>query len=392
MSLMPDIPWTVPASLAAATFLVIAVTQALRPLIAATGGRHGGRGRSRWLTAVSGLIAGNPLLLVIAGIGFSLSFQTIAGEAARLGMPGWHPLYPIGIDVGILALVIEARRAIDDDRSDLVPRIGAWALSVLTIVINAQGASTWGLARLLHIIMPSLWVLFLELTRWRKLRRARAAKRAERIPLARWLADWPWRTLGMKRRMILSNVTSYPVACAREEARMLATDLARAVWGMRWKQSAPALFRHQIRGGVLPEDVARVASFADIGASPAMSEPVADWVAKVANENAAALARVAAEQERLEREQREREERQRARQDAPREDRQKERQRSRQQPRQNASTDRAKRNAKAKRLLLASPGAELADIAKQADVSERTVSRIKSELAKGAEVIQMAAR
>ena len=164
---MPAIPWTFVCALAAAAFLVAALTQAATALHAAA------RKPRLHFGALRGLVAGNPLLLVIAGIGFSLSFQTISGEAARLGMPGWHPLYPIGIDVGILALVIEARRAIDDDRSDLVPRLGAWGLSILTIVINAQGVSTWGLARLLHIIMPSLWVLFLELTRWRKLRRRR---------------------------------------------------------------------------------------------------------------------------------------------------------------------------------------------------------------------------
>jgi hypothetical protein len=388
MTSLPNVPLSFTAALVGAAILVAVCTQAVRPLLAAARRRRGSGERPRWLTAASGLVAGNPLLLVIAGIGFSLSFQTISGEAARLGMPGWHPLYPIGIDVGILALVIEARRAIDDDRSDLVPRLGAWGLSILTIVINAQGASTWGLARLLHIIMPSLWVLFLELTRWRKLRRARSAKRAERIPLARWLADWPWRTLGMKRRMVLNNVTSYPVACAREEARMLATDLARAVWGMRWKQSAPALFRHQIRGGSLPAPVAGIASLAAVGTSPAMSEPVAEWVAAVANESAAAVARVQAERERIERQQLATEQCQPERHDDGHEDRQPERQKRR----QPSATERARKAAKTKRLLLANPAAELADIAKQAGVSERTVSRIKSDLAKGADVIAIGAR
>lgn len=388
MTSLPNVPLSFTAALVAAAILVVVCAQAVRPILTAARSHRGSGERPRWLTAASGLIAGNPLLLVIAGIGFSLSFQTISDEARRLHMPGWAPLYPIGIDVGILALVIEARRAIDDDRSDLVPRLGAWGLSILTIVINAQGASTWGLARLLHIIMPSLWVLFLELTRWRKLRRARAAKRAERIPLARWLTDWPWRTLGMKRRMVLNNVTSYPVACAREEARMLAADLARAVWGPGWKKMAPALFRHQIRSGVLPASVADIASMAAVGASPAMSEPVASWVASVATESASALAKVEQERERIERQQNATDERQPERHNEGQAECQPERQTARQ---RNASDD-ARKRAKAKRLLLASPSAELADIARQSGVSKRTVSRIKADLAKGADVIQMAAR
>lgn len=395
MPSIPSIPWTLIALLGAVAAILWSGERAIRAAVAA--GQYHGVSRFGRLAPLRGLVAGNPLLLVIAGIGFSLSFETISNEAAHLGMPGWHPLYPIGIDVGILALVIEARRAIDDGRSDLVPRIGAWALSLLTIYVNALGSATWGLGRILHIVMPSLWVMFLELTRWRKLRKVRAGK-ADRIPRARWLADWPWRVTGMKRRMVLNNVTSYPVACAREEARMLATDLATAVWGHRWRRDAPALFRHQVRNGTFPAGVAEIAEAAATGTSPAMAEPVSEWVARVATEAGQATARVQAERERLERQQQEAEDRQRERQQDGHDDRREERQadrhddrqKDRQRGRQPSATERAKRSAKAKRLLLANPAAELADIAKQAGVSERTVSRLKADLAKGADVIQMA--
>lgn len=52
----------------------------------------------------------------------------------------------------------------------------------------------------------------------------------------------------------------------------------------------------------------------------------------------------------------------------------------RQKTRQPAATDRAKANAKARRLLLANPGMPLADVAEKSGVSERTASRIKSGL------------
>src|ERR1035438_9696990 len=151
-NMLHAIPWQLPATLASAAILVAAIHHAALSLAALTRRPRRAPDRTRRLDALKGLIAGNPLLLVIAGIGFSLSFETIARLAQHLGMPGWPPLYPIGIDVGILALVIEARRAIDDDRSDLVPRIGAWLLSALTIYVNAQGASAWGLGRVLHIV------------------------------------------------------------------------------------------------------------------------------------------------------------------------------------------------------------------------------------------------
>jgi hypothetical protein len=52
----------------------------------------------------------------------------------------------------------------------------------------------------------------------------------------------------------------------------------------------------------------------------------------------------------------------------------------RQKARQLATSERAKANAKARRLLTANPGMPLADVADKSGVSERTASRIKSGL------------
>ena len=109
------------------------------------------------LSAAWDLFTENPVLLAVAGIGFAVSFQTIARVATEQHMPGWPILYPLGIDVGILALIVESRRAIDAGRSDLVPRVMAWALAALTIYVNAHGAPAhdW-LGRALHVVMPAL--------------------------------------------------------------------------------------------------------------------------------------------------------------------------------------------------------------------------------------------
>lgn len=245
-------------------------------------------------TAARALVAGNPLLVVIAGIGFAVSFQTIAHLARAQHMPGYPVLYPVLIDVGFLAAVIEARHAIEDDRSDIAPRVLAWLLGALTIYVNAHGspAGDW-LGLTLHVAGPALWIAFLELTRWRKIRRANG--RRERIPLARWLADWPWHTAGMWRRMVVHRVDSYAVACAREEALLLARDLVRASLGRRWRRKAPALLRNHLRTGTLPAGVSEAAASASY-MTPSMTEPVSEWITAALTSSAKVAAKVRAEQ------------------------------------------------------------------------------------------------
>jgi Protein of unknown function (DUF2637) len=207
--------------------------------------------------AAASPLADNPLLLAVAGIGFSVSFQTIAAEAAAHGLPGPSVLYPIGIDVSILALILEARKLVKRHRSDLVPRILAWALALGTIYVNMHGSPShdW-LGRVMHAIMPGLWIVFLELTRWRQRADVKKAEKADPIPLARWLMS-PIRTARLKKRMIDHNVLSYRLASALEDARLHMRDLARAHYGGRWRywQQAPTLLRVSIRRGRVGDDV-----------------------------------------------------------------------------------------------------------------------------------------
>jgi hypothetical protein len=206
------------------------------------------------------IVAGNPLLLAVAGIGFAVSFQTISHLATAHHLPGWPVLYPLGIDVGILALAVESRRAIDAGRSDLVPRVLAWVLAAFTIYVNAHGAPAhdW-LGRAMHVVMPALWIVFLELTRWRKLAKKRAEDKREGIPLARWMAA-PLSSLRMHRRMILRNTRSYAAAVELEDARRFIAAIARAHFGKRWKAEAPCILLDRIRSGRLGDDVTRAAT------------------------------------------------------------------------------------------------------------------------------------
>jgi len=311
------------------------------------------------LTAARALVQENPVLLGIAGIGFFVSFQTIAGLARAQRMPGWPVLYPLLIDAAILGFIIESRKAIDDGRSDLVPRALAWLFAGFTVYVNAHGspARDW-LGVSLHVAAPSLWVAFLELTRWRKLRKA-AALRQDRIPRARWLAA-PLRTWAMRRRMILHNVTSYAEASAREDARMLGMDLAAAVFGKRWKRDAPVLLRHHLLAGTLPADVATAAA----ERSRELPDAVEAWItgASARRDKAAARAR-----------------QQRAAidgQPAQSHDGQKT---VRGGKRKSVSAT-ARKRAQVTRLLTVSPEMSLAEVARKAGVSESTVVRVKREM------------
>lgn len=249
--------------------------------------------RKAWGAVVTSPLADNPLLLAVAGIGFAVSFQTITREATRHGMPGWPQMYPVGIDVGILALILEARKLVARGRSDIIPRVMAWVLTGFTIYVNIHGspASDW-LGRVLHAIMPALWVVFLELTRRRQKADVDTERALEPIPLARWFADWPWRVAGMKRRQILNEVKSYRVMCAREEARLLARSLARDVWGWRWRRKAPVMLREHLRQGSFPEEVTEAAGAATWGAMPSMADPVERWITGLVKQAAGAASRV----------------------------------------------------------------------------------------------------
>jgi hypothetical protein len=312
------------------------------------------------------LVADNPLLLGVAAIGFSVSFQTIAREATAHHLPGWPVLYPLGIDVGILSLILEARKLVAIKRSDIVPRVLAWLLTGFTIYANVHGspAHDW-LGRGLHAVMPCLWVVFLELTRRRQLADERKASKADPIPLARWLFS-PWRTLRLKRRMVLHDVTSYTLAVTLEDARLHALDLARAHYGRwQWRRDAPALLRARLRSGRLG-DAVTVAAMKAVkeGSAGGWEDDVRETVTKAVTEGDKLTADVRRERRSIETAK------------AQPNDSQKTRQPAGHKP----ATDRAKARAKATAILTANPATPLADVARRSGVSERTAQRIKSGL------------
>lgn len=225
-------------------------------------------------SGLAGVVRENPLLAGVAGIGFSVSFQTVAHIATQQHMPGPPVLYPVGIDIGILALITEALHLIRDKRSDFVPRVLAWILTGFTIYVNVHGspAGDW-LGESLHVVMPALWVVCLELVRHRRV----SAARADGIPLGRWVAA-PLPTLTLWLRMKRDGITSYPLALEMEQARLFARDLIRAA-PRQYRPRRSSLICKRIRSGRLREDV-RKAITASIGSewAPGWEETVTEWV------------------------------------------------------------------------------------------------------------------
>lgn len=328
--------------------------------------------RRAWDAVIASPFADNPLLLAVAGIGFSVSFQTIAHLAAAHHLPGPGVLYPIGIDVMILALILEARKLVTLGRSDIVPRVMAWVLTGFTIYVNVHGSPASDLlGRALHAVMPALWVVFLELTRQRQKADVDTDRSLEAMPLARWFADLPWRTAGMKRRQVLNGVRNYRVMCAREEARILARSLAKDVWGRRWRRKAPVLLREHLRLGTFPAEVADAAAAATRGVMPSMAEPVEKWVAGLVKQQAGAASRV--KQQR------------RAVETSPPAaalpaDMSTASSADMSATRQPVTPPEVSGRAEAARLLMEKPGMKLEDVAAAAGVSLSTVNRVKREM------------
>jgi len=159
-------------------------------------------------------------------------------------------------------------------RSDMVPRLLAWALALFTVWANVHGspASDW-LGRGLHAVMPCLWIVFLELTR----RRLVASQRADMIPAGRWLAA-PLQTPALWQRMHRDDVRSYPLALELEQARLYARDLVRAAPAGH-RPAFSSLLRKRVRSGRLPEAVRRAVqgSLANQYA-PGWEDEVTTWV------------------------------------------------------------------------------------------------------------------
>jgi hypothetical protein len=196
-----------------------------------------------WITVA--VVVGIMAALIAIG-GMVLSFRAVSTEMIPAFGRQWSWLVPIVVDLTVFVFsgvdLVLARM----DMSHPLARWTVYGATAGTVYLNynATGALP---GRVAHVLMPSIWVVFIELMRHVVRRQTNLAtgSRREPIPTSRWLVS-PWPTLKLWRRMVLWRVNSYPKALAQEKARLGAIAAARDLHGRAWRFRISPLLRLQI--------------------------------------------------------------------------------------------------------------------------------------------------
>jgi len=186
--------------------------------------------------------------LAVAAVGYISSFDNLSSYADGHGW-AWPPALPVGLDLGIPALLI-----LDWLRASVFLRSAAWTLAIGTVAANGAVAGGTARDRALHALMPALAILIVEAARHLR----DDPTRMDKIRLSRWILS-PVRTVRLWRRMVLWEVTSYSEALARESAilharTVLAAYYAKPSW-RRTRKHVPLTLRHLLATGQLPVTV-----------------------------------------------------------------------------------------------------------------------------------------
>ena len=215
---------------------------------APTAGRHGRPDPlgTAWivLTVVIGVMA------ALIGLGgMILSFRSVRDEMVPAFGAHWAWLVPIVVD---LTVFVFSGVDLVLSRLDMGHPLARWT------VYGATGGTVWlnysaggtPAGRVAHVLMPSIWVVFVELMRHvvRRQVNLSTASHREPIPAARWFLS-PWPTLKLWRRMVLWRINSYPRALDQEKMRLGAIATAREMYGRFWRFRISPLTRLQINLG-----------------------------------------------------------------------------------------------------------------------------------------------
>jgi hypothetical protein len=192
----------------------------------------------RAVTITAAIVA--PLLSALAVLGGLGSFTTVRDLAQPwFGHLAW--IVPIGVDLGILALLAWDLLAEYLSLPWPMLRWTAWAFIAATVYLNIAAAHGNPTAAVMHAAMPILFITVLEGIRHliRQLTGLATGTRIERIPLSRWLLA-PRTTFLLGRRMILWHVTSYRDGLALEHEHLTAISRLQETYGRwRWRWRAP---------------------------------------------------------------------------------------------------------------------------------------------------------
>jgi hypothetical protein len=189
-----------------------------------------------------------PLVCALGALGGIGSFATVRHLAVPwFGTGAW--IVPVGMDIGILALLAWDLLAEYLGLSWPLLRWTAWAFIAATTYLNIAAAHGNPTASIMHAAMPVLFVTVIEGIRHliRQITGLAAGTRIERIPLSRWLLA-PRTTFLLGRRMILWHVTSYRDGLQLEYQRLLAVSRLQQDYGRwLWRWRAPLQDRLALR-------------------------------------------------------------------------------------------------------------------------------------------------
>ncbi len=229
-----------------------------------------------WLTVtvVIGVMAA-----LIAAAGMTLSFHAVSVRMTPSFGPRWAWLVPLVVDLTVLVFsgvdLVLSRLGI----SHPLARWTVYGATFGTVWLNySAGGDPVG--RVAHVLMPAVWVMFVEIMRHvvRRVALNAGASRREPIPTARWLLA-PLPTFLLWRRMILWRVNKYTVALAREEDRLGAIATAQDIEGRLWRFKIGPVLRLRLSLGKIDAEGMRDALIVSVVQPPAprtSSAPVLD--------------------------------------------------------------------------------------------------------------------
>jgi hypothetical protein len=199
-----------------------------------------------WVTVA--VVIGIMAALIAIG-GMVLSFRAVSAEMLPAFGDPWARLVPVVVDLTVFVFsgvdLVLARL----DMSHPLARWTVYGATAGTVWLNySAGGNAAG--RTAHVLMPSIWVVFIELMRHVVRRQTNLATGSHRepIPTVRWLLA-PLPTFLLFRRMALWRVHSYSRALEMERCRLGAVATARALYGPFWRRAVGPLLRLEISLG-----------------------------------------------------------------------------------------------------------------------------------------------
>lgn len=181
--------------------------------------------------------------------GMILSFRAVSAEMIPAFGTHWAWLVPLVIDLTVFAFSGVDLVLTRHGMSHPLARFTVYAATVGTVWLNYDaGGNTPG--RVAHVLMPLIWVLFIEILRHVVRRKAHlaGAEIREPIPAARWLLS-PVPTALLYRRMVLWQTNSYRAALAHERERLRATAALREKHGRLWRLHVAPIVRLELSLG-----------------------------------------------------------------------------------------------------------------------------------------------